>query len=63
MKLLFPSNAVRSYLAFTDEQRATIGRYAARNGNSAAVKKFKEDFDSRLCESTVTKFKKHCCYS
>ena len=47
-----------SYLAFTDEERATIGRYAAHNGNSAAVKKFKEDFESRLCESTVRKFKK-----
>ena len=49
----------RSYLVFSDEQRATIGQYAAVNGNAAVVKKFKEEFDSRLGESTVRKFKRY----
>ena len=40
---------------FSDEQRATIGQYAAENGNAAAVKKFKGDC---LRESTVRLFKK-----
>ena len=30
------------------EQRAAIGNYAAENGNAAAVKKFKGDFDGQL---------------
>ena len=32
------------YSVFSDEQRATIGQYAAENGNAAAVKKFKQWF-------------------
>ena len=43
----------RSYLVFSDEQRATIGQYAAVSGNAAAVKKFREEFDGRLGESRV----------
>ena len=49
----------RSYLVFSEEQRATIGRYAGAHGNAAAVKKFRDEFDNRLGESTVRKFKKH----
>ena len=30
----------RKYNAFTPEDRAAIGRYAAENGNAAAVKEF-----------------------
>ena len=52
--------SVTHYLAFTDEQRAIIGKYATINRNTAAVKKFKGEFDDRLEESTVGKFKK--CY-
>ena len=46
------------YLAFIDKQRATIGKYSVINGNTAAVKKFKKEFDYRLGASTVRKFKK-----
>ena len=46
------------YSVFSDEHRATIGQYAAENGNAAAVKKFKGDFDHGLGESTVRLFKK-----
>ena len=34
-----------NYLAFTNKQGATIEKYAAINGNTAAVKKFKREFD------------------
>ena len=33
----------KRYTAFTDEERARIGHYAAENGNSAALKKFRPD--------------------
>ena len=46
------------YSVFSNEQRATIGQYAAENGNTAAVKKFKGDLDNSLGESTVRLFKK-----
>ena len=46
------------YSVFSDEQRATIGQYAADDGNAAAVKKFKGGFDNGLGESTVRLFKK-----
>ena len=42
--------------AFTPEDRAAIGRYAAENGNAKAVKKFKATHD--VGESTVRLFKK-----
>ena len=48
----------KAYSVFSDEQRATIGKYATENGNAAAVKKFKGDFDGGLGESTVRAFKK-----
>ena len=48
----------KAYSVFSDEQRATIGQYAAENSNAAAVKKFKQDFDGGLGESTVRLFKK-----
>ena len=41
---------------FTPEDRAAIARYAAQNGNSAAVKKFKAYHN--VGESTVRSFKK-----
>ena len=46
------------YTSFSDEQRAAIGRYATEHSNTAAVKKFKGDFERRLGESTVRLFKK-----
>ena len=48
----------RKYTSFSAEQRASIGRYAAEHSNSAAVKKFKSDFEKGLGESTVRLFKK-----
>ena len=42
--------------SYTPEDRADIGRYAAENGNAAAVKKFKDTHD--IGESTVRLFKK-----
>ena len=50
-------NKKRKYTTtFTPEVRAQIGRYAAENGNGAAVKKFKATHD--VGESTVRAFKK-----
>ena len=40
------------------KQRATIGHYTAEHSKAAAVKKFKEDFEHGLGESTVGLFKK-----
>ena len=40
----------QSYLVFSEEQRATVGRYGATHGNSAAVKKFWDEFDNRLVQ-------------
>ena len=49
----------KAYTAFTAEQRTTIGKYASERGNTAAVKKFKADFEGgQLGESTVRLFKK-----
>ncbi len=42
--------------SFTPEDRATIGRYTAENGNAAAVTKFKASHS--VGESTVRSFKK-----
>ena len=47
----------KAYTAFSDETRADIGRYAAENGNAAALKKFRSDIPD-LGESTVRLFKK-----
>ena len=41
---------------FTAEDRAQIDKYAAENGNLAAQKRFKSDYD--IGESTVRLFKK-----
>ena len=50
----------KAYIAFTVEQRATIGKYASNYGNAAAVKKIKADFEGgQLGESTVCCCKKH----
>ena len=46
----------KRYALFTDKERARIGRYAAENGNSAALKKFRSDVPD-LGESTVRFFK------
>ena len=42
------SHKRKVYSVFSDEQRATIGQYTAKNGNATAVKKFKGDFDNGL---------------
>lgn len=47
----------KAYTTFSDEMRANIGRYAAENGNAAALKKFHSDITD-LGESTVRLFKK-----
>ena len=41
------------YTSFSDEQRAAIGHYTAEHSNTAAVKKFKGDFERGPGESTV----------
>ena len=51
-----PRGTKRKYTTFTPEDRAAIGRYAAENGNAAAVKKFKATHS--VGESTVRWFKK-----
>ena len=45
----------KPYSVFSGEQRAQIGKYAAENGNTAAVKRFKDDYDGQLGEITVGK--------
>ena len=47
----------KAYTAFPDETSANIGRYAAENGNAAALKKFRSDIPD-IGESTVRLFKK-----
>ena len=55
--MLQPSGPITSrkkkLLVFSPEQRAFIGKYAAENSNSAAVKKFKASFENGLGESTL----------
>ena len=46
----------KAYTAFTGEQRAKIVRFAAKNGNATALKKFRGD-NPDLEESTVHLFK------
>ena len=43
-----PPRKRKAYIVFSSEQRAAMGKYAAENGNAAAVKKFKSDFDGQL---------------
>lgn len=47
----------KRYTVFSDEQRAEIGKYAAENGNKAALEKFRRDIPD-LGESTIRLFKK-----
>ena len=54
-----PSNGRKRkhYTAFSDEDRAAIGRHAAENSNVSALKKFRSSFPD-LGESTVHLFKR-----
>ena len=45
------------YIHYSDEDRASIGKYAAEHGNERARKKFSGEYPD-LSESTVRKFKK-----
>ena len=47
----------KKYPAFTDKQRAAIGKYAVKCGNVAALRKYRPEV-SDLGESTVRLFKK-----
>ena len=47
----------KAYTAFTDEDRAKIGKHAAKNGNNSPLKKFRSIYPN-LGESTVRSFKK-----
>ena len=46
-----------SYLKYSDEDRAKIGKYAVENGNERARKQFLKKYPT-LTESTVRNFKK-----
>ena len=46
-----------TYVSYTPEQRRDIGKYAAEHGNSKAVKKFSEDLNCKISESTVRNIK------
>lgn len=48
----------KSYAHYDDELKARIGRFAAENGNKAAVDKFSRELDRPLMESSVRNFKK-----
>jgi len=39
-----------AYIAFTAEQRATVGKYASETGNTVAVKKFEADFKLKILD-------------
>ena len=45
------------YTAFSDQQRAAIGKYAVECGNTAAVRKYRLEIPN-IGESTVRVFKK-----
>ena len=47
----------KAYTAFSDEDRAKIGKHAAENGNSSVLKKFRRVY-AELGESTVHSFKR-----
>lgn len=51
------SSRSTKYRKWTDKERYDIGKYAAENGNSNALRKFQTDFPD-LKESTVRTFKK-----
>ena len=50
-----PSKKKGSYIKVTPEEKAKIARYAIKNGNCAAARKFSKhgDLDKTLGESTV----------
>ena len=48
----------KSYKKISDELIAKVGKYAAELGNTAAVRKFSQEFESPLRESTVRSLKK-----
>ena len=50
-------NARKRYFKWDDKDRYSIGKYASVNGNTAAVRKFKERFP-HLNESTVRSLRK-----
>ena len=46
----------KRYAAYSDKDHAKIGRYAAENGNVAALKRYKSEHED-LVKSTVRSFK------
>lgn len=46
-----------TYVIYTDEDRARLGRYASVNGNERARKHFLSEYP-KLSESTIRNFKK-----
>jgi len=48
----------KPYKHISDTLRVSIGRYALENGNAAAVRKYSDQFDTPLNESTVRSLKK-----
>ena len=43
----------KPYKQISDTLRASIGQYALESGNAAAVRKYSNQFDAALNESTV----------
>ena len=48
----------KPYKKISDELRAKVGKYAAEQGNTVAIRKFSQKFESPLSESTVRSLKK-----
>ena len=48
-----------SYGRLADKQRAQIGKYASKNGNTAAVRRFSKELDRPLSENMVRSIKKN----
>ena len=48
----------KPYKKISNELRAKVGKYAAEQGNTAAVCKFSQEFESPLSESMVQSLKK-----
>ena len=48
----------KPYMKISDELRAKVGKFAAEQGNAAAVCKFSQEFESPLSESMVRSLKK-----
>ena len=57
METCSSSKKRKSYTAISDKMRAAIGRYAAKNGNAAALRKFRFEITD-LGECRVHLFKK-----